>query len=140
MHPLRGLPVPVAGVKSEIERSLADSILVSRDFRQHRLQAGGMLSERPITSDEVHLLLDGLLVIEIDGQPATEVGPGAIFDPTLRTAESKAHVTVRANTPCQLAVVPRDQLNSEKLLGVATEQTSRLSSHRNPPDRPGGAA
>ena len=91
-----------------------------------------MLSERPIAADEVHLLLDGLLLIEIDGQPATEVGPGAIFDPTLRTAESKEHVTVRARTTCRLAVVPRDQLNTDKLLGVAAEQTTRLSTARKP--------
>jgi CRP-like cAMP-binding protein len=126
----------VARVKAETERSLADSILVSGHFRQHNLENESMLSERPIAPDEVHLLLDGLLLIEIDGQPATEVGPGAIFDPTLRTEESKEHVTVRARTPCRLAVVPRDQLDNEKLVGVATEQTSRLSAARKAQERP----
>jgi len=42
------------------------------------------------------------------GNPVLEAGPGAIFDPTLRTPESKLHVTVRARQPCRLAVRRRD--------------------------------
>jgi hypothetical protein len=34
---------------------------------------------------EVHLLLDGLLLFEINQQPVAEAGPGAIFDPAIRT-------------------------------------------------------
>ena len=88
-----------------------------------------MLAERPICHDEVHVLLDGLLVIEIDEKPAGEAGPGAIFDPATRTNQSKEHVRVRAKTHCRLAVVPRDQLDSQALLGVAAEQTGRLRDH-----------
>jgi hypothetical protein len=125
--------VPVAEVRPGVERSLADAILVSGSHRQHRLPAGAMLSDRPIAPDEVHVLLDGLLVIEIDRQPAVEAGPGAIFDAALRTPESKEHVTVRAQTPCRLAVLPRDQLDSQALLGVAAQQTTRLRAHSEHP-------
>jgi hypothetical protein len=131
-----GGPVPVARVRAAAERSLADAILVAGDYRQHGLPEGAMLSERPIADTEVHLLLDGLLLIEIDHQPAAEAGPGAIFDPAMRTPYSKQHVTVRARTPCRLAVLPRDQLDSQALLGVAAEQTSRLNAQttdREPP-------
>ena len=72
------------------------------------------------------MLLDGLLLIEIDHKPVLEAGPGAIFDPTMRTPYSKEHVTVRAATPCRLAILSRGQLDSEALLGVAGEQASRL--------------
>jgi hypothetical protein len=125
--------VPVAEARSGVERSLADAILVSGSYRQHRLPAGAMLSDRPIADDEVHVLLDGLLVIEIDQRPAVEAGPGAIFDPALRTPGSKEHVTVRAQTPCRLAVLPRDQLDSQALLGVAGQQTTRLRAHSENP-------
>jgi len=64
------------------------------------------------------------------GNPVLEAGPGAIFDPTLRTPESKLHVTVRARTPCRLAVLRRDRLDSEALLGVAAQQTARLEERR----------
>ena len=75
------------------------------------------------------MLLDGLLEIEFDGKPAVEVGPGAIFDPAKRTQVSKEHAIVRAKTPCRLAVLARDRLDSDALLGVATEQISRLQAY-----------
>jgi len=64
-----------------------------------------------------------------------ETGPGAIFDPAMRTPYSEQHVTVRAGTRCRLAVLPRDRLGSQALLGVAEQQTSRLQAHNtNPAD------
>jgi hypothetical protein len=66
---------------------------------------------------------------------AAETGPGAIFDPAMRTPYSKQHVTVRARTRCRLDVLPRDQLDSQALLGVAEQQTARLQAHNtNPAD------
>lgn len=118
--------VLVAKVRSDVEQSLADAMLSVGSVRENRLATGALLSSRPIADTEVHLLLDGLLVIEFDGDPVLEAGPGAIFDPTLRTPESNQHVTVRARTPCRLAVLPRDRLDSEALLGVAAQQAARL--------------
>ena len=133
-----GGPVPVAPVRGTAERSLADTILVTGDYRQHDLPEGALLSERPIADTEVHLLLDGLLVIEADHQPVLEAGPGAIFDPSARTSYSKQHVTVRATTACRLAILPRAQLDCRALLGIAAEQRSRLDSVRNDHQPPQG--
>ena len=133
-----GDPVPVTAVKGPAERSLADTILVSGHYRQHDLPEGMLLRERPIADTEVHLLLDGLLLIEIDQRPALEVGPGAIFDPATRPPYSKEHATVRARTPCRLAVLPRDQLDSQALLDSAAEQASRLNTYLENRDRHGG--
>jgi hypothetical protein len=119
-------PVPLAGVSSKAERSVADRALVSRAWTQHGLPAGNLLSERPISESQVHLLLDGILVIELDQQPVSEVGPGAIFDPSKRAPESKRRVTVRARTPCRLAVITRAALDDQALAAVADEQMSRL--------------
>jgi hypothetical protein len=121
-----GDAIPLAPVRSGVERSLADSILVSGGYRQHELLAGAMLSDLPISPADVHVLLDGLLLFEIDGRPTLDAGPGAIFDPAMRVPESKQHVTVRAKTRCRLAVVPRDQLDNQALLGVAAQQAERL--------------
>jgi hypothetical protein len=121
-----GEVIPLAPVRSGVEGSLADSILVSGGYRQYELPAGATLADLPASPGDVRLLLDGLLVIEVDGRPAIDAGPGAIFDPATRVPESKQHVTVRAKTRCRLAVVPRNQLDSQALLGVATQQTWRL--------------
>jgi len=127
--------VPVTAIKGPAERSLADTILVSGHYRQQDLPEGMLLRERPIADTEVHLLLDGLLLIEIDQRPALEVGPGAIFDPATRPHYSKEHASVRARTPCRLAVLPRDQLDSRALLDSAAEQASRLNAYLENRDR-----
>ena len=124
-----GDAIPLAPVRTGVERSLADSILVSGGYRQHELPAEAMLADLPISPAEVHVLLDGLLLFEIDGRPVLDAGPGAIFDPAMRRAESKQHVTVRAKTRCRLAVLRRDQLDDQALLGVAAQQTGRLREH-----------
>jgi hypothetical protein len=121
-----GEPVPVAGIRGPAERSLADAILVSGQFRQHALPEGGLLREVPIAAAEVYLLLDGLVQFEIDQQPVAEAGPGAIFDPALRTSYSREHAAIRAKTSCQLAVLSRGQLDNQALLGAAAEAASRL--------------
>jgi hypothetical protein len=121
-------PAMVASVGSAAEQSVANAILVSGGYRQHRLPAGAIVSERSFAGTEVYLLLDGLLLIEMDGQPAIEAGPGAIFDTALFTAHSKNHLTVRARIPCRLAVLRRDQLDSSALLGVSAAETFRFNS------------
>ena len=132
-----GGPAAVTAIRGPAERSLADAILMSGDYRQQSLAEGGLLSELPIPGTEVHLILDGLLLIEVDRQPAAEAGPGAIFDPAARSPYSKQHVIVRAKTPCRLAVLPRDQLDSQALLGVSDEHASRLDAWRADYERPG---
>ena len=87
----------MAEVRSGVERQPADVMLSMGSIRQNSLASGGLLSSRPIADTEVHSLLDGLLVIEYDGNPVVEAGPGAIFDPSLRTPESKQHVTASKN-------------------------------------------
>ena len=123
-------PVPVAPAGSRVEQSLTDTVLVSGGYRQHSLPAGGLLSDRPIADTEVLVLLDGLLVIEFDGKPVVETGPGAVFDSSKRTQESKEHARVRARTSCRLAVVQREQLDDNALLIVAVQRTERLRAYK----------
>jgi hypothetical protein len=118
--------VPMAGVKAEAERSLADTILVSGRYDQYRMPAGAMLGSVSIRDDQVAVLLDGLLVVLIDDEPTVELGPGAILDPSNRSEESKQHAKVRAQTAARLALLSRDQLDDNALLDVASEQTSAL--------------
>jgi hypothetical protein len=121
-----GDAIPLAPVRSGVEGSLARSILASGGYRVRELAAGAILADLPISPAEVSVLLDGLVLFEIDGRPAVEAGPGTILDPAMRTPESKQHVIVRAKTRCRVALIPRDQLDSQALLGVAAQQTWRL--------------
>ena len=118
--------VPIAGVKAEAERSLADTILVSARYDQYRMSAGAMLGSVSLRDDQVAVVLDGLLGVLIGDEPAVELGPGAILDPSQRSQESKQHAKIRAQTATRLAVLSRDQIDSDALLDVASEQTSAL--------------
>jgi hypothetical protein len=119
-------PVPTTQVKQEAERTLADSILVSARYEQYQLRVGAMLGSHPIRDDQVAVLLDGVMVILIDDEPAVEVGPGSIFDPSARIAESKEHAKIRAKTAARFALLSRSDVDSDALDEVATEQASHI--------------
>jgi hypothetical protein len=118
--------VPTTEVKAEAERSLADAILVSARYDQYHMPAGAMLGSVSLRDDQLAVVLDGLLVVLIDDEPAVELGPGAILDPSKRSQESKEHAKIRARTATRLAVLSRDQIDSDALLDVASEQSSAL--------------
>jgi hypothetical protein len=113
-------------VNSREERSVANVALMGHGYVQHKLAAGALLRDSPISDSQLYLLLDGILVIELDEQPVSEVGPGAIFDPVLRTSLSKQHAGVRARTSCRLAAIERSLFGSDALQDVARVQTARL--------------
>jgi CRP-like cAMP-binding protein len=58
--------------------------------------------------DELFLLFDGVLRVEIDGRPVAEVGPGAILGEMALLHQGRRMATLRAVTPCRVAVVPKD--------------------------------
>jgi len=119
-------PIPTSHVKQHAERSLADTILVSARYEQYQLPAGAMLGSHPIREDQVAVLLDGLMVILIDDEPAVEIGPGSIFDPSTRIAESKQHAKIRAQTAARFALLARSDVDSDALHEVASEQASHI--------------
>jgi hypothetical protein len=118
--------VPTTQVKARAERSLADTILVSARYERYQLPAGAMLGSHPIRDDQVAVLLDGLMVILIDDEPAVEIGPGSIFDPSTRIAESHQHAKLRAQTAARFALLSRSDVDTNALLEVASEQASRI--------------
>lgn len=66
----------MTAVPSPLERAVTDAIPLSRPGRHHELATGMLLSERPISETDVHVLLDGVLTIELDATAVTEVRPG----------------------------------------------------------------
>jgi hypothetical protein len=64
--------------------------------------------------------------VATDGKAPVPSGPAWLARPSSK----KQHVTVRAMTACRLAILPRAQLDSQALLGVAAEQRSRQDSVR----------
>jgi hypothetical protein len=66
-----------------------------------RLEDGEVLVEQGETGTDVYLLFDGVLMVEIDGKPVTELGPGAVVGEMALLEGGKRTATLRAVTPCR---------------------------------------
>jgi CRP-like cAMP-binding protein len=60
-----------------------------------------------------------VLRVEVDGKPVTEVGPGAIVGEMALLHQGRRTATLRAVTPCRVAVVPKDRIDRQALEEVA---------------------
>jgi hypothetical protein len=111
-------PALVVAAESALERRLSVAIIDGKPvFR--RLAAGQVLVEQGDAGHEVFLLFDGVLAVEIDGKAVTELGPGAIVGEMALLEGGRRTATLRAVTPCRIAVVAGDQLDRDALAEVA---------------------
>ena len=84
-----------------------------------RLDEGEVLVEQGQTGTDVYLLFDGVLMVEIDGQPVTELGPGAVVGEMALLEGGRRTATLRAVTPCRVAAVPGDRIDRAALAELA---------------------
>jgi CRP-like cAMP-binding protein len=63
--------------------------------------------------------------VEIDGSPVAEVGPGAIVGEMALLQEGRRLATLRAVTPCRVAVVPTDRIDRQALNEIAKGRLPR---------------
>ena len=101
-----------------MERQLSVAVIDARP-RFHRLRAGRTLVEQGERGEELFLLFDGVLRVEVDGKPVAEVGPGAILGEMALLSEGRRAATLRAVTPCRVAVVPKDRIDRQALEELA---------------------
>jgi len=111
-------PVIVTAVESALERELSRLIIWS-DPPFRRLSPGEALVEQGEPGEELFLLFDGILSLEQDGRPVVEIGPGAILGEMALLEGGRRTATLRAVTPCRVAVVHGDRVNREMLTELA---------------------
>jgi hypothetical protein len=111
-------PALVVAAETALERRLSVAIIDGKpSFR--RLEAGETLVEQDDTGTDVYLLFDGVLMVEIDGKSVTELGPGAVVGEMALLEGGRRTATLRAVTPCRIAVVGGEQLDRDALAEVA---------------------
>lgn len=97
-------PALVTAVESALERELSARIMAKGSRAQVRsLAEGATLVEQGEEGHELFLLLDGVLRVEVDGQPVAEVGPGAVLGERALLEGGRRTSTLRAVTPCRVA-------------------------------------
>jgi hypothetical protein len=112
----------VTAVESALERQLSVAVIDAKP-RFRRLQAGRTLVRQGEAGQELFLLFDGVLQVEVDGEPVTQVGPGAILGEMAMLQDGRRTATLRAVTPCRVAVVPHDQIDRAALEEIARGRT-----------------
>lgn len=109
-------PALAVAAETSLERRLSATIMSGRRKPpMRRLAPGGVLVEQGGPAGELFLLLDGVLTVEVDGKPVAEVGPGAVLGERALMEGGRRTATLRALTPCRVAVVPHDQLDPQAL-------------------------
>ena len=114
-------PTLVSEVESALERGLQESIMrggMRPDIR--RVRQGRSLAEQGSTSNAVYLLLNGVLVVEVDGEKIAELGPGAVLGERALLEGGIRTATLRAVTDCKVAAAPADSIDREKLVALAS--------------------
>ena len=108
----------VTAVESALEHQLSVGVIDAKpQFR--RLRAGRTLVQQGQPGEELFLLFDGVLQVEIDGKPVTQVGPGAILGEMALLRDGRRTATLRAVTPCRVAVVPKDRIDRQAMEEIA---------------------
>ncbi len=111
-------PALVTAVESALERQLSAMIIGSHP-RFVRLQPGEDLVEQGAHGSRLFVLFDGVLLVLRDGRPVAEVGPGAVLGEMALLDGGRRTATLRAVTPCRVAVVPADRVQRGILEAVA---------------------
>jgi hypothetical protein len=110
----------VADAETALERQLS-TIIMRRGARPRirKLEQGATLAEQGAPDLELYLVLDGMLIAEVDGEPVAEIGPGAILGKRALLEKGTRTATVRATTACKVAVARADQLDRDALIELS---------------------
>lgn len=109
-------PALVTTVETALERELAEHIMRGgakpsiRKFKE-----GTLLTEQGQPGDQVFLLLNGVISVEVDGQPIADVGPGAILGERAALEGGVRTSTLRALTQVTVGVATADQIDAAAL-------------------------
>ncbi|MGH2717255.1 MAG: cyclic nucleotide-binding domain-containing protein [Actinomycetota bacterium] len=111
----------ITTAETALEREISATIMGGRggeavDIR--KVAEGKALVTQGETSSELFIILDGVLVVEVDGSPVAEVGPGAIVGERAILEGGRRTSTLRAVTPVKVAVAGPSMIDREALAEV----------------------
>lgn len=116
-------PALVAAAESALERELSRTLLSGGGkLERRRLDEGEVLVEQGETGEDLYLLLDGVLGVEVDGERVVEMGPGTMLGERAPLERGVRTATLRALTPCRVAVVPSELVEPAELDALAADR------------------
>ena len=106
----------VTAVETALERDLSNRIMrAGRKPHIRRLKRGTTLVEQGDESEELFLVLNGVVEAVVDGEPLAQFGPGAILGERALLERGRRTATVRTVTKATVAVCAPDTVDREAL-------------------------
>jgi hypothetical protein len=116
-------PAVVAAAESGLERELSRNVLAGDSkLARRKLDEGEMLVEQGAEGTDLYLLLDGVLAVEVGGEPVAEMGPGTMLGERASLEAGVRTATLRALTACRVAVIPPELLAEGHLAALAADR------------------
>jgi hypothetical protein len=116
-------PALVSAIESALERELSARMMQPHaQPRFRKLSEGRTLVEQGDAGVDIHLLLDGLLAVEIDGAVVAQLGPGAVIGEGAVVTGERRNATLRAITRCRVASVSGDEVSIDHLAQLAAHR------------------
>jgi hypothetical protein len=110
----------VTAVETALERQLSAQIMSAGvKPRISKLTAGDFLVRQGDPGRDVFLLLDGVLLVEKDGERLAEYGPGALLGERAHLEEGGRTSSLIAVTPCRVAAVDAAALDRSALQEIS---------------------
>lgn len=116
-------PAVVAAAETAMERELS-RVLMSGDAKLARrtLKEQETLVEQGAEGTDLFLLLDGVLGVEVEGEQIAEMGPGTMLGERAALEGGIRTATLRALTPCRLAVIPSELVTDREMAALAVDR------------------
>jgi hypothetical protein len=120
-------PAFVTAVESALERELAE-MLVRDTVRPvvRRLHAGEVLTRQGDPGTDLYIILDGVLMVSVDGADVVELGPGAVLGERAVLQGGRRAATVTAVSRANVMVVPAERVDRDRLVGLAAVHRREL--------------
>jgi hypothetical protein len=113
-------PAVVTAVGSALERQLSTTIMQGDTKPKIRtLKEGDSLIEQGKPGAEIYLVLDGMFVVEVDGEKVGEVGPGAVVGERSALERGVRTATLWAATRARVAETTPEGLDLSALKALA---------------------
>jgi hypothetical protein len=111
----------VTEVESALERQLSTAIMRGgRKPSIRSLKEGDTLVTQGDAGDEIYLILDGMFVVEVDGEKVAEIGPGAVVGERAALEHGVRTATLWAATKARVAETAPDQVDLQQLATLSS--------------------
>ncbi len=113
----------VTDVESDLERHLSARIMRAEEkphLEEH--EPGTVLCAQGEASTSLMVLLDGVLRVDVDGEPVTEIGPGAVVGERAILEQGRRTATLVAVTKVRIAIADAEQIDLDRLAELATHR------------------